>query len=344
MFLRLDSLRPRWHRSYCLRRDRCTGFVWIRTIAIWVLVAGLFSGCRPVPSKSMEPDPLVAEVAGHPIRASRLELELRRRSGGGQIPVNREQILEELIDLEAAYAKASTSGFLDNPEIQQAIRLLVVERFRNQWEQAHPAASPLSEERIREFYAQQPHRFMRHAAINLAMIRLGIPGKVIPSKRTEMMARAEALRLRIQRELGTLSHFGAIAAEVSDDQPTRYRGGELGWMSENDLHQRLPADVVALGLGLSQTGEISSPVAGPDGIYLLRLIGRRNANLRPLDEVRPQIEHEVLREARVAADQRWAKEGRSGVSIQIYREVLAKIPTPQSQPEKPAMPAPMVQR
>ena len=344
MLLRLDSPSPRWHRSCHLRRDRCTGFVWIRTIVFWVLMAGMVSGCRPVPPKSMESDPLVADVAGHPIRASRLELELRRRSGGGQIPVHREQILEELINLEAAYTKASRSGFLDNPEIQQAIRLLVVERFRNQWEQAHPAASPLSDERIREFYVQQPQRFMRHATINLAMIRLGSPSKATPSKRAELMTRAEALRLRVQQELGALSHFGPIAAEVSDDQPTRYRGGELGWMTENDLRQRLPSEVVALGLSLSQTGEISSPVSGPDGVYLLRLMGHRNANLRPLDEVRPQIEHELLQEARTSADQRWATEGRSGLSIQVYREVLAQIPNPQSQPEKPSPPAPMIQR
>ena len=289
-------------------------------------------------------DPVVAEVGGRPIHASRLELELKRRSGDGRLTVDRDRILQDLIDLEAAYAKASSSGFLDSPEIQQAIRLMVVERFRGQWEQEHPMPPPLSEDRLRESYARQTNRFVRPESINLAMIRLDSSRKATPEKRAEVVAKAAALADRTRRELGPLSHFGPVAAESSTDQPTRYRGGELGWMTASQLRERLPAAVVSAAQSLGETGSLSEPIPTDDGVFLLRLMGRRSAALRPLDEVRPQIEHELMREARTDADRRWTAESRTGLAVTIHREAVDKVPLPKPAPESPPAPTPMVQR
>lgn len=307
------------------------------------LVLTVLTGCRRQPDTTVT-DPVVAEVGGRPIHASRLALEMKRRSGDGRLPVDRDSILQDLIDLEAAYAKASSSGFLDSPEIQQAIRLMVVERFRGQWEQEHPMPPPLSEDRLRESYARQTNRFVRPESINLAMIRLESSRKATPEKRAEVVAKAAALADRTRRELGPLSHFGPVAAESSADQPTRYRGGELGWMTASQLRERLPAAVVSAAQALGDPGSLSDPIPTDDGVFLLRLMGRRPAALRPIDEVRPQIEHELMREARTDADRRWSGESRSGLDVTLHREALEKVPLPKPASETPPAPGPMVQR
>ena len=313
-------------------------------VGVWLgLLCLAMAGCRPSPKEAVT-DPVVAEVAGRPILASRLALELERRSGGGRLPVDRDKVLEELIDLEAAFSKASSNGFLDRPEIQQAIRLMVVERFRDQWEQDHPAPPALSDDRVRESYARQTNRFVRPEGINLAMIRLESPRKAAPERRADVVAKAETLAERARRELGPLSHFGPIAAESSTDQPTRYRGGELGWMTPAQLGERLPPEVAAAALGLRETGAVSAPVVAPDAVYLVRLMGRRPAAQRPVDEVRSQIEHELMKEARVESDRRWSGESRAGLVLQIHREALEKVALPKPKPETPEAPAPMVRR
>jgi len=308
---------------------------------------GLFAslvvgGCGPTGSTKSTSDPVIAEVEGRFIRSSRLESEVRRRSGGGRNVVDPRAVLEELVDLEAAYSKASRSGFLETTEIQRAIMLMVVQRYREQWEQLHPASPVIGVERVSEFYQKQADRFTRPPMVNVAVIRVESPRKATPEKRAEALAKALALVDRARRDLPGTGNFGALAAEVSSDQATRYRGGELGWLSSEDLLRRLPPEAAKVGMGLAKEGEISGPVAVEDGFYLLRLVGRRGPVLRSMDEVRSQIEHELAVESKRRAERAWVEESRSGLRIQIDEEALGRVkPPPPSAP--PAAPLPMAQ-
>lgn len=308
-------------------------------------LCGVF-GCRPRETQATAPgsDPAVATVGGRLIAASRLESELARRSGEGSLPVDREKVLEELIDLEAIHLKARNSGFIDTPEIQMAIMRLVASRYRETWEKDHPMAPAVSEARVREIHARDSARFSRPAAVDLAIIRLDCPAKAIPEKRAEVIARATRLRERAERDLPGLSHFGPLAAEASTDQASRYRGGELGWMSHEVVRARLPLPVADAALALSKPGEISVPVDGRDGIYLIRLMGSRPGELRPLDEVRSQIEHQLLRERRGEADRLWSAFGRDGLTISVDRAVLQAVKAPSPKDETVPPPAPMGSR
>jgi parvulin-like peptidyl-prolyl isomerase len=116
----------------------------------------------------------------------------------------------------------------------------------------------------------------------------------------------------------------------------------LGWISIEELSKRLPPEVAKAGLSLAKEGEISAPVAAEDGFYLLRLVGRRGPILRPLDEVRPQIEHELILESKRRSERAWAEESRSGLRIRIDEEVLGRVKQPIPAPP-PAPPRPMLQ-
>jgi hypothetical protein len=335
-------------------RSRSVGFAWpilvscLDSVTVLGLVAVLVSilGCRPRETQSPAPgsDPAVATVAGRPIALSLLESEMARRSGDGGLPVDRDKILEELIDLEAVHLKARDSGFIDTPEIQMAIRRLVASRFRETWEKDHPMPPAAPDARVREIHARDAARFSRPAAVDLAIIRLDCSAKAIPEKRAEVMARAVRLRERAELEVRGMSHFGPLAAEASTDQASRYRGGELGWMSHESVRARLPVQVAAAALALSGQGAISEPVEGPDAIYLIRLMGSRPAEIRPLDEVRPQIEHQLLRESRSEVDRRWSRFGREGLSISVDRVVLEAAKSPRPREEGAPPPAPMGSR
>jgi len=307
-------------------------------LVAWLLI----SGCGSEEPSKPSSDPVVAEVDGRVIRSSRLEWEVRRRSGDARNRVDPRMVLDEMVDLEAAYSKASRSGFLETPEMTRAMMLMVVQRYREQREQLHPAVPALDAERVSEVYRSQSDRFTRPPMVNLAVIRVEIPRKAAPEKRFEALAKSSALIDRAHRELPGIGNFGSLAAEVSSDQSTRYRGGELGWISIEELSKRLPPEVAKAGLSLAKEGEISAPVAAEDGFYLLRLVGRRGPILRPLDEVRPQIEHELILESKRRSERAWAEESRSGLRIRIDEEVLGRVKQPIPAPP-PAPPRPMLQ-
>lgn len=326
---------PPSHRD--LRSALCPSL--IRRLTMLVAVAGVLLGCRKA-SDPVETSPdAVAWVGGRPLPASALEAELQRRSAGG-LPHDQQQVLDELVELEAAYGKAIASGFLDQPEIQRAIRLLVVDRLRASRPVEPALASGPAEERARALYAANTNRFLKAEVWNVAWIRVESPRKATPEKKAEALARARDLRARAEKECRGMPHFGALAASVSADQATRFRGGELGWMTAAQMEARMDPAVVAAVLRLESPGVVAEPVVAADGIYLLKLMARRPAQLRPFDEVRPQLDHELALNDRRDRDARWSRWAREGVEVRLVPERLARIAVPAVRTKEAPVPTP----
>lgn len=309
-------------------------------IPVWLLTIGLLvSGCQ---KKSESPTPdAVAWVGERPVLAAALESELKRQSMGG-MAADKEKVMGELVELEAAYGKAINSGFIDRPEVQRAIRLLVAERLRASIPSEMTAESgKIAEERARALYAANPRRFLKAESWNAAWIRLETPRKATEEKKTEALQRALALKGRAETECRLLTHFGPLAASVSADQATRYRGGELGWMTLAQMEARMDPLVVAALRQLEKPGVVSEPVVAADGVYLIKLMARRPEELRPFDEVRPQLDHEMAQRARQERETRWSRWCLEGVEVRVVAERLARVVEPAPSTNNPAPPAPM---
>ena len=309
-------------------------------IPVWLLTIGLLvSGCQ---KKSESPTPdAVAWVGERPVLAAALESELKRQSMGG-MAADKEKVMGELVELEAAYGKAINSGFIDRPEVQRAIRLLVAERLRASIPSEMTAESgKIAEERARALYAANPRRFLKAESWNAAWIRLETSRKATEEKKTEALQRALALKGRAETECRLLTHFGPLAASVSADQATRYRGGELGWMTLAQMEARMDPLVVAALRQLEKPGVVSEPVVAADGVYLIKLMARRPEELRPFDEVRPQLDHEMAQRARQERETRWSRWCLEGVEVRVVAERLARVVEPAPATNNPVPPAPM---
>src|SRR5690606_10759368 len=86
-----------------------------------------------------------------------------------------------------------------------------------------------------------------------------------PSEEAEVQATAE----RLVQQLRGGADFGAIARQFSRGTTAR-EGGDVGWVQEGQLAARL--DQALAGL---QPGDITDPIRGTGGIYILRLVDRR---------------------------------------------------------------------
>ncbi len=94
------------------------------------------------------------------------------------------------------------------------------------------------------------------------------------------------------------ANFAAIAARESDDPEGAARGGDLGWLREDQIRPEIRAQI----FGLS-TNAVSEPVKLEDGWHILRLSETKPAYTRPLAEVRDVLVQR-LREERQAANRR----------------------------------------
>ncbi len=267
---------------------------------------------------------MIARVGDSGVTVRRFEVEWERRALLGNASITPARVLDELIDQEAAYQQAVRGGFLQQPETQQAIRSFVAARYR-EGQGAVAATNLPTSEVLRAYYDLNAASFRRAPAINPAVIRFEHHRKATPEKQAEALAAARAVREQAVAESGKQANFGRLAMDRSVDQATRYRGGELGWLTHEQAVLRLPGPAVEAAFRLVKAGDISEPIVADEGIYLLKLVALRPEQARPFDEVRPLIEHDLSRR-RVAEQEAQGRERlRQGLSVRVDQDRLSHV-------------------
>ncbi|HMA10326.1 MAG TPA: peptidylprolyl isomerase [Steroidobacteraceae bacterium] len=108
---------------------------------------------------------------------------------------------------------------------------------------------------------------------NLAHILLAIPPDATQAQVDEIAKRAQELYERSKTE-----DFSRLAVAYSNSQ-TALEGGALGWRKGPELPTFLAEVVVGL-----KPGEVSKPLATPNGYHLVKLVGVRSTQGSPIED------------------------------------------------------------
>ena len=132
--------------------------------------------------------------------------------------------------------------------------------------------------------------------------------------------------------------FGSVAVKYSDDQATRYRGGDTGWIKVGNPRTRWEPEVMQALLALRELGEISPVITTDSGHYLVRLMGREEPALRTLAEVSSQIRHQLLAGKKAAVEARFHEELRKRIAVTVDKELLRSVTAPKIEETMAARP------
>ncbi|MDR3468734.1 MAG: peptidylprolyl isomerase, partial [Xanthobacteraceae bacterium] len=94
------------------------------------------------------------------------------------------------------------------------------------------------------------------------------------------------------------ANFASIAARESDDPEGAAKGGDLGWLRENQIRPEIKSQIFGLAVNA-----VSEPVRIEDGWHVFKLTDTKPAYTLPLSEVRELLQQR-LREDRQNANQR----------------------------------------
>ena len=151
---------------------------------------------------------------------------------------------------------------------------------------AFAAAEPA---RIQARYDARRDEFQEGEAVRARHVLVRVARDAEEAQVAEARARAEALLERIRGG----ADLADVALEASEDPGTRERGGDLGFFGRG---QMAPAfEEAAFGL---EPGVVSDLVRSDSGFHVIRVEERREARLRPLDEVRDELARQILAEQR----------------------------------------------
>lgn len=142
--------------------------------------------------------------------------------------------------------------------------------------------------RIEKFWKENPSRFDQPRKVKARHILVKVAG----GDESAARARLDAIAQRISKG----EDFAKVAAQASDDQNTKTRGGELGFVSEGLVEKPFADAAMAL-----KAGGLSGPVKTNSGFHLIKADEVVEAVKVPLEAARPQLAAELLVEDRAAA-------------------------------------------
>ena len=242
---------------------------WMACTALAGLIVFSVS-CR---QQSALPPEAVATVGDAVITVDALQQALARRGWHNPTAEQKAAVLEDLIRFEALHAQARKTGYLQQPEVQNAIKHLVAARYREKLATNQSALPETAAAGLPTYYQAHPDAFRVPEQLQVALVFLPLSSKAVPEKRREAEQRAHELRHLAETECASLAHFGPVAQTHSAHQASRYRGGELGGLTREQAAGSFSPEVVEAMFALLQPSELSPVVSASDGFYLLKLVG-----------------------------------------------------------------------
>lgn len=179
---------------------------------------------------------------------------------------------------------------------------IIYQYMQGQQRRSQSVVSPV---RIETYYNENKDRFYREDEVYLRMIQLT---KAEEDTDATLQERANQIIARFKAG----EKFEDLAKEFSKDR-MRAKGGDWGWQKRSDFRDEFRT--VAFEL---KKGEISQPVALPEGVFILFAEDRKYAGIQPIDEVRDQIERILVAQMSNASRERWLERLRRNGYVKHY--------------------------
>jgi peptidylprolyl isomerase len=247
-------------------------------------------------------DDLIGKMGDVELHASDLRMIL-----DAQPPEARKQLAADLPQLErlarnelvrrAALAEARQKGWDRKPEIQP-----LIERARDQvvvttyvGNLTRPPEGYPSEEELKQFYDANKSQLMAPAQYQLSQIFLPAADDADKKAQAEALKKINDLA---ERAAKPGADFAKLARENSAHKESAPKGGDLGWVSE----EQLPPEIRRVVSRMSK-GEVSVPIKSAAGWHVMKLSEKRPPVLRPFADVRTSLTN-VMRQRKVQDQER----------------------------------------
>jgi parvulin-like peptidyl-prolyl isomerase len=200
---------------------------------------------------------------------------------------NQPQDMTRVIRMEllrrALATEARTKGWDKRPEVMaqmdRAREQVLVASYMNNV--ARPPETYPSEADIKAAYDQNAGQFLSPKQYRLAQVFVLAPAESDKAAFTKAQSKANDMAARAKVKS---VDFPALAKAGSEHAESAAKGGDMGWVAEQNLIPELRDAVVNL-----KKGDVAGPIKTAAGWHVIRLEDVKEKGVRPLPEVRDQL-------------------------------------------------------
>jgi len=256
----------------------------------------------------------------------------------------RQEFVENLIRFELLAREAEKRGYGHHEEVERTVKQNAVQQLiRRQFDERLTVDSvPMAD--VQTYYDAHPEEFNRPEMVRASHIQVA----------TE----AEARALVTQARAADAAAFRNLARERSTDTETKLRGGDLRYFTRepqrNDPNPPVAPELVHAAFALHELGDVSPPVHVGAAWSVVKLTGRRPAEVRTVEEAAPTIRMRLWRDRRQQAIETFVADLHTRLHPEIHAERMdaihldpvgeptplhgAKVPTAPMRPGMPRLP------
>jgi peptidyl-prolyl cis-trans isomerase C len=272
---------------------------------------------------------LLATVGERSITVEDFRKEVDRRRAAHRPVPDKDTLLKEMVDFEALLQRARKSGLTDDLEVQREINSLLVAKLKERELAPRIEAVSVTTNEITAEYARNAAKYVRPAKERLAILFLEGERHMSEGKRTELSTRLEEARRKLVEKSGSPAGsqamgFGALALDYSDDQSSRYRGGDIGWLESGNYSYRWPHQVLEAGYALSK-GQVSGLIETDQGFYVVMKTDHRDSYRVPEAEVTASLGQTLRMQKQRELEAAYRQETASLAGVKINQRELATV-------------------
>ena len=248
------------------------------------------------PMATPSADQVIVRVGERTITRTSLDMGIKRLSQKRRQKATDKQmasVVDQLVEQTLFAEEARAMGLDKDENVQFLIQDTVDKMLANLYVRRHvlPAVQ-VSEADIAVYYKSHTTLWRRSETVCARHILL----RVNPMATAQEVTVVESRALEIKRKLEAGEDFARLAENFSQDTGTKKNGGDLGFFTRKGKVAVISDAVFAM-----QPGEISEPVRSSVGYHILQMIERRQAGVKPLEEVSGEIRSRLLREKQMTA-------------------------------------------
>lgn len=293
-------------------------------VSLLFTVNGFAETARPVSGAAVSAAGSLAVINGKPISIENFRSEMERQRGA--FDANRkEELLDSIVRSELLFAAARSAGYESDPEVIAAVKQAMVGKYLRDNLDPKLAQLKATDQEAEAYYRSHQAEFGTPAMVHAAVIKIAVSQKMSAQKKSELLARAESARNEALALEKGVPAFGKVAVSFSEDQDSRYRGGDIGWLQAGKTDGRIDNKVSDAIFALKTPGQVSQVITAPDGYYIVKLIEAKAATVKPFATVKDGVKYQVVQEKKKKIENDLIAQLKSRIPVTVNRALLQTV-------------------
>jgi peptidyl-prolyl cis-trans isomerase C len=279
-------------------------------------------------SESKKSGAVVARVGDESITAEELKHRLDETSPFLRARYNtlerKKEFLENLVRNELLAQEARRQGFDKSPAVKEQMKRAMIQELIKKQLDERLSGADIADGELKKFYDAHLDDFVKpeRARVFHILLAAANPKELAAAKKHAQ----ELLRdIEAREKKGEVNAFQTVAMKESKDQLSAPMGGDLRFLSKDELAKAYNPPLAEAAFALKNPGDKAGPVETAAGVELVKLQVKTVALNRNFDESKESIRGRMARERRSREYDDWMKKLRENAKVSIDDAELDKV-------------------